>query len=224
MVTTMNKSHDIDRELGKLKTAQKLFSELLLDKADYPSDVKLQLEKDWDECDAKIKDLTSQTIKSKNKQAIYTDKEAINFLEIDYSYFITKYQVEFYNGEEGKKGKLIFDRKHSVSLGGVENDICLMLFNRLKKTWETSLAKDIGWVSYDEFRESVCKWKEKLKKNRDAVVVDQRIISAIDRINKKIKKSLYPDCNFDMIENGQPFNWEKHYRFRINTGYLSMPD
>lgn len=213
-------------KLKRLELARDLFFELLQDGPNYPPDVKRELKDDLEACKAKIKEMNSHMLNT-NIQIISTEPDQTDKLEIDNSYFETKYKIDFHNGPEGNSGKLLFDKKNSIILSGIENDICLKLFNVLKKTWHTSLPKDIGWVSYNDFRKSVTKWKKDIQQQKDekppdVVVEDKTIIDRIYKINKKIRDKL--DLDKDLIENGVPFLVDKHYRFRINIGFINIQD
>lgn len=207
----MNKT---SQKIKRLQLAHQLFSELLREGIDYPSDVEIELDDCLFNCENQIANLQGKISQSSINEAL------IDYLEIDKSYFEKRYEIEFYNGADGKRGKLIFDKKQSLDLSGIQNDMFLKLYNVLKDTWDTSLPRDIGWVSYDDFRNSVNRWKKKLNKNPDFEVADPRISTEIDRINKKFVKII--GCK--LIENGKPFLMEKHYRLRINTGHIDMPD
>jgi len=221
MGNLMNDSGAPSNELERLKIAKKLFKQLIKDDNGYPPEVKLQLKKDLADCYEKITKIKFMKTDLKTKQLVSTNKPSINPSKIDFSHFFSKYQIKFQNGAKGKKGRLVFDDTLIVSLGGVENDICVELYNKLKDDWDDLEPKDIGWVSYKTIEKSVLKWN-----NTDTAITDSRINTVIGVINTKIKKKLYIEDGYNLIENGFYIDslWEKHYRFRINTGFINMTD
>lgn len=158
---------------------------------------------------------------------IISETKPIDPHEIDKSYFEKKYEIVFYVGSTGEKGKLIFDETTTIDLSKIENDLCIRLFNGLKDSWFESQPKDIGWVSYDDLRNSVTVWKKKIddKENHelpDTIVNDLTIINAISRLNKSIREKLGLNDSINLLENGDLFSRSKHYRFRINLGNIDI--
>tara|TARA_B100000614_G_scaffold261820_1_gene292791 strand:+ start:909 stop:1544 length:636 start_codon:yes stop_codon:yes gene_type:complete len=211
----MNES---SKEIKRLQLAHKLFSELL-EEGDYPSDVQIELENNLLDCEQKIEALIPHNHSNSERQT-YSDGSAIDYYKIDKSYFETDYDIDFYNGISGQKGRLLINKRNTVNLSGIQNDIFLALFNGLKKTWNTSSPQDIGWVSYDDFRNSVSKWRSRIEDDSDFEVPDSRITGEIDRINKKFKKTI----GIKLIENGQVFLMAKHYRLKVNIGHIDLND
>ena len=128
----MDDSYSSDENIRRLEIARDLFSDLLLYNPDYPSDVKAELKKDLGTCEDKLKNLTSSAT-----HGSITSKRGIGSPEIDISHFVTDFQIEFYNGTEGRKGTLLIDKNHSVGLSGIENDIFQKLYNALisERNW-----------------------------------------------------------------------------------------
>ena len=80
--------------------------------------------------------------------------------------------------------------------------------------------REIGWVSNDELRISVSKWRKKLAQDSKFEVIDTRITTVINRMNNGIKEVV----GVGLIENGHSFGMDKHHRLRVNTGHINLPD
>jgi len=216
--------NDISDSSKDLETARNLILELIKDKRNYPFDVRQELNNDLELCESKFNATRSDGATCLDIKKVSIAHDELNPLDIDLSYFFTKFHVLFHCGLGGEKGSIKINNEYVVNLSGIHNDIFNILFNKLRKTWHYSHPLEIGWVSYDEFRQSVLKWKTMFDANPDNEISDQGIITEINRLNNKIRTATGFDKEFDLIENGKTFNMKKHYRLRINIGYINLSD
>lgn len=221
----MNNTLGNSDELKRLETAKELFTELLKD-CHAESDVRSQLKNDLAECESRIQSLQTVINKKIKRPKRHEKRSRAKLLKMDKNYFIKEYMIDFHPGLQGKRGKFIFDNKINVPLSEIENAICLLLFNKLKRDWDkVSPVKDIGWVDYDEIINSVHRWKQKIKDDPNFVVTGSRINTVIDRINRKIYDKLGAAFTYDLIENIEPYGEEsKKYRLIVNSGHIDLLD
>ncbi|MBT4483957.1 MAG: hypothetical protein HOC71_09810 [Candidatus Latescibacteria bacterium] len=153
-------------------------------------------------------------------------------LHSQYTDFITDYLVTIKPGLK-RKG-LLFINEKQLKISSIESDLCVTMGKKSKKDWESIDEIDpdqVGWISYDTFRNSVSKWYSRIikgektePKNKTNEVIDNtEIIKAINRLNKKIRETL--DLHIpeeDFIENGNKYGWSGHYRFRLHPSFLKI--
>ena len=168
----------------------------------------------------------------KKSQSAKTDDPVsgpVKKLVIDKSYFIKNYEIDIHAGIEGQKGELLINKTETIGLSQREKDICVALYNELRATWDNMSPKDIGWVSHEALIKSVAVWRKKVEQldddcAQDVAVSDDTIRKAINGLNKKIRGLLRFSPDQDLIENGTPFLWARHYRFRVHPSCIDIID
>ncbi|MCK5708055.1 MAG: hypothetical protein KAI43_10415 [Candidatus Aureabacteria bacterium] len=151
----------------------------------------------------------------KNKEG-YEEKEIIS------PFFISDYKIIIKPGTK-RKGVLIINDKIIIEISAIESDLCVVMKKQLKRDWKNIGGRhpvEVGWVSFDEFRNYVSGWEEYENKGNiesEGNVIDDGVIrNAINLLNKKIRKALGIKNNKDdLIENGRRYGKEGHYRFRV---------
>ena len=148
------------------------------------------------------------------------------------SHFITDYKVIIKSnpqrgGYMSISSRVIPSRSVTVPLSKTRSAICLLMHNKLKVDWSSYLSGepsepiDLGWVSREDFLNSLVEWKQKT--DSESGIEENILSNEISRINLLIKREInLADDDLYFIQNGKLYGRKKHYRFIIYPEFLTF--